>query len=131
MMFPWISRGAHVAMLDMLRVQISELTAERRVLLDRLGVLGLGGPLFALAGEQEPGVEEDAEAVDAAASEIEQLLRLRRRPSQLAEALTRKAQRDQRKGPVGPRVSWVPAADAAPHDMKLALDQAEAAGKMA
>ncbi len=127
MMFPWMARGAHLEMVGLLREQIAELHAERRVLLDRLGVLGLGGPLFALAGEQEPGVDEDAESVDEAASEIEQLLRLRRRPSQLAEALTRKAQREQRKGPAGPRVSWVPAAES----INQVLDQAEAAGKMA
>ena len=127
MMFPWMGRGAHLEMVGLLREQIAELRAERRVLLDRLAVLGLGGPLFALAEQHDSAVEEDAEAVDEAASEIEQLLRLRRRPSQLAEALTRKAQREQRKGPAGPRVSWVPAAES----INQALDQAEAAGKMA
>ena len=122
MRIPWISRDSHLEMMGILTAQITELTAERKVLLDRLGTLGLGGPLFSVPSATEAVADDEIETdVDAAAAELEQLLRLRRRPSQLAEALTRKAHRDAHKPPTSPRVSWVNAE----------LDQAEAAGKMA
>jgi hypothetical protein len=127
MSFAWISRVSHLEMMGLLTAQIAELTAERKVLLDRLATLGLGGPLFHVVEPIAAVAEQSSADANEAAEELEQLLRLRRRPSQLAGALTRKVQRDAHKGPAGPRVSWVPAADA----VNAALDQAEAAGKMA
>ena len=104
-------------MMDLLSSQITSLTEERRVLLDRLATLGLGGPLFDLPATPEP----EPTAEEAAADELEQLLHLRRRPSKLADALTRKAFRDYRKMQPGPSVKWVPAAN----EMLAALDRIE------
>ncbi len=95
--------------------QVAELVAERRVLLDRLATLGLGGPLF----NTVPAAEEPAEAV-AQADELEKLMTLRRRPSKLADALTRKAHRDYHRAQSPPSVQWIASA----------LDQAEATGKI-
>lgn len=48
-----------------MEVQIEELKAERKVLYDRLGVLGLGGPLFTtVEPPDEPEEEEPQELVD-------------------------------------------------------------------
>lgn len=98
--------------------QVAELSAERRVLLDRLATLGLGGPLFNTAAVADDPVEESAEADQI--DELEKLMNLRRRPSKLADALTRKAYRDYHRPPTGPSVQWIAAA----------LDQAEATGKI-
>jgi hypothetical protein len=51
-------------------------------------------------------------------------MNLRRRPSKLADALTRKAYRDYNKVQAGPRVQWI-----AKVDTMSALDAAEASGK--
>lgn len=110
-------------------MQVDELRLERRVLLDRLATLGLGGPLFSSASS--PASESPADEVDPEAEEIEKLMSLRRRPSKLADALTRKAYRDYNKMQAGPSVQWVPKVDASPIDtISAALDQAEAAGKI-
>ena len=76
--------------------QVDELTHERRVLLDRLATLGLGGPLFSSPSwpDSSENAEEEAEPIDSEAEEMEKLMNLRRRPSKLADALTRKAYRD-------------------------------------
>src|ERR1700760_3463269 len=89
MRLPWISRSSHQEMMALLTTQLDELTHERRVLLDRLATLGLGGPLFSLASSEASS--EGADPVDPEAEEIESLLHARRRPSKLADALTRKA----------------------------------------
>ena len=46
MRLPWISRSSHEEMMALVTTQVDELTRERKVLLDRLATLGLGGPLF-------------------------------------------------------------------------------------
>jgi hypothetical protein len=126
MRFPWISRSLHEEMMGLVRQQLEQVELERRVLLDRLGTLGLGGPLFSLAGSEVSSVSEEAEElVDPEAEEIEQLMKSRRRPSKLADALTRKAYRDFSRGQSGPSVKWLPKADA----VNAALDEAEALGK--
>ena len=106
--------------MGLLAAQITSLTEERRVLLDRLATLGLGGPLFHSAPSPDNSPTED-DTLDAAADEMEQLLHLRRRPSKLAEALTRKASRDYHKRQAGPSVKWVPQAN----EMLAALDRIE------
>jgi hypothetical protein len=116
MKLPWIARSAHVEMMALVTTQIAELTAERRVLLDRLATLGLGGPLFTTVPVAEDSVEEEPAEID----ELEKLMNLRRRPSKLADALTRKAYRDYHRAPTGPSVQWI----------SSALDQAEATGKI-
>ncbi len=104
--------------------QVDELTRERKVLLDRLATLGLGGPLFNSPSWPDSSGNE-AEAIDPDAEEMEKLMNLRRRPSKLAEALTRKAYRDYNKVQAGPSVKWIAKADT----MTAALDEAEASGK--
>ena len=115
MRLPWIARSAHAEMMALVTTQVAELTAERRLLLDRLATLGLGGPLFTTVPVAEEPVEEPVEA-----DELEKLMNLRRRPSKLADALTRKAYRDYHRAPTGPSVQWIASA----------LDQAEATGKI-
>jgi hypothetical protein len=110
-------------MMDLLTTQVAELTNERKVLLDRLATLGLGGPLF--SSQSSPDPSENAQALDPDAEEMEQLMNLRRRPSKLAEALTRKAYRDYNKVQAGPSVKWIPKVES----VAAALDEAEASGK--
>ena len=46
MKLPWISRSSHQEMMALVTTQVDALIQERKVLLDRLATLGLGGPLF-------------------------------------------------------------------------------------
>jgi hypothetical protein len=116
-------------MMALVTTQVDALAHERKVLLDRLATLGLGGPLFQSpswpdsAENEATGSERDA--VDPGAQERERLMNLRRRPSKLADALTRKAYRDFNKVQAGPSVQWIAKADS----MTTALDEAEASGK--
>jgi hypothetical protein len=123
MRLPWISRSSHQEMMALVTTQVSELTNERRVLLDRLATLGLGGPLFSSASSE--GSSESADPVDPEAEEIESLLHARRRPSKLADALTRKAYRDYHRVQTGANVRWIPKIET----VTAALDEAEALGK--
>jgi hypothetical protein len=119
---PWISRSTHLEMMGLVTSQLADLKAERQILLDRLATLGLGGPLFsstALADSSENVAEEP---IDPEAEEIEKLMKSRRRPSKLADALTRKAYRDYNRVQTGAHVKWVP-------NITAALDEAEALGK--
>jgi hypothetical protein len=120
MRFPWISRSSHEEMMGLVKGQVEELGRERKVLLDRLGTLGLGGPLFSLdASGDSSSPSESEELVDPEAEEIEQLMKSRRRPSKLADALTRKKYRDYNRAQSGAGVKWI----------NTALDEAEAVGK--
>ena len=123
MRLPWISRSSHQEMMALLTSQVGELTQERRVLLDRLATLGLGGPLFSSASLDESS--ENADPVDPEAEEMENLLQSRRRPLKLADALTRKAYRDYHRVQTGANVKWIPKVEA----VTAALDEAEALGK--
>jgi hypothetical protein len=123
MKLPWISRSSHQEMMALVTTQVDELTHERRVLLDRLATLGLGGPLFSLASSDDSS--ETADPVDPEAEEMENLLQSRRRPSKLADALTRKAYRDYHRVQTGANVKWIPKVEA----VTAALDEAEALGK--
>ncbi len=129
MKLPWISRSSHAEMMALVTTQVDALIHERKVLLDRLATLGLGGPLFsspAWPDSSEDGTtRNEAEPIDPDAEEMEKLMNLRRRPSKLADALTRKAYRDYNKVQAGPSVKWIPKADS----MTAALDEAEASGK--
>jgi hypothetical protein len=124
MRLPWISRSSHAEMMALVTTQVDALIHERKVLLDRLATLGLGGPLFSSPASQDSSGNE-AEPIDPDAEEMEKLMNLRRRPSKLADALTRKAYRDYNKVQAGPSVKWIAKADS----MTAALDQAEASGK--
>jgi hypothetical protein len=110
-------------MMALVTTQVAELTQERKVLLDRLATLGLGGPLFSLVSLDDSSENEDP--VDPEVEEIESLLQSRRRPSKLADALTRKAYRDYHRVQTGANVKWVPKVEA----VTAALDEAEALGK--
>jgi hypothetical protein len=110
-------------MMALVTTQVEALTQERRVLLDRLATLGLGGPLFSSASSDASS--ETTEPVDSEVEEMENLLRSRRRPSKLADALTRKAYRDYHRVQTGPNVKWIPKVEA----VTAALDEAEALGK--
>jgi hypothetical protein len=111
-------------MMGLVTTQVDELTQERKVLLDRLATLGLGGPLFSFPSSPDSSGNE-AEQIDPEAEEIEKLMNLRRRPSKLADALTRKAYRDYNKVQAGPSIKWIPKVEA----ITAALDEAEASGK--
>ncbi len=65
--WPWISAARHDDALRMLNTaigerdhQISELQAERKMLWDKMSILGLGFPVFAGSQVQEPAGEEAA-----------------------------------------------------------------------
>jgi len=103
--------------------QVGELTQERKVLLDRLATLGLGGPLFSSASSDDSS--ETTDPVDPEVEEMENLMKSRRRPSKLADALTRKAYRDYNRVQTGANVKWIPKVEA----VTAALDEAEALGK--
>jgi hypothetical protein len=112
-------------MMALMTTQVDGLIHERKVLLDRLATLGLGGPLFSSPASPDSSGNE-AEPIDPDAEEMEKLMNLRRRPSKLADALTRKAYRDYNKAQAGPSVKWIAKADS----MTAALDEAEASGKI-
>jgi hypothetical protein len=124
-------------MMVLVTTQVDELTHERRLLLDRLATLGLGGPLFSSPSwpDSSEKTAEEAEPIDSEADEMEKLMNLRRRPSKLADALTRKAYRDYNRAQAGPSVKWIakvedPQAQASKVDtMTAVLDEAEASGK--
>jgi hypothetical protein len=123
MRLQWMSRSSHEEMMALVTTQVDALIQERKVLLDRLATLGLGGPLFSSPAWPESSGSE-VEPTDPDAEEMEKLMNLRRRPSKLADALTRKAYRDYNKVQAGPRVQWIAKVDA-----MSALDEAEASGK--
>jgi hypothetical protein len=125
MRLPWISRSSHLEMMGLVTSQLADLKAERQILLDRLATLGLGGPLFSLPSSADSSENIADEPVDPEAAEIEKLMKSRRRPSKLADALTRKAYRDYNRVQTGAHVKWVPKAEA----VTAALDEAEALGK--
>jgi hypothetical protein len=125
MRLPWISRSLHEEMMGLVTTQVDELSRERKVLLDRLATLGLGGPLFNSPPSADSSESTADETPDPEAEEIEKLMKSRRRPSKLADALTRKAYRDYNRVQTGASVKWIPKVEA----ITAALDEAEASGK--
>jgi hypothetical protein len=127
MRWPWISRLSHEQIVTLLTSQVSDLRREREILLDRLGTIGLGGPLYNLPSQQDssPNTEEEEELIDPNEEVKSLIARFRHRPSRLASAITRKNVRDYNKLWVGPSVAWVPDASKA----MAALDAAEELGK--
>lgn len=124
MQFPWISRSSHEAVTSVLTLQLAELKEERKLLLDRLATLGLGAPLYSVAVESGDGAEPDLLA-DPDQDLVEELMRLRRRPAKLADALSRRAHRQRHPPHMGPKVAWIPQMN----KIQTALDEAEAQGK--
>jgi hypothetical protein len=111
--------------MDLLASQVADLKAERQILLDRLATLGLGGPLYSSPYWADVPESTADEPVDPDAEETERLMKSRRRPSKLADALTRKAYRDYNRAQSGPSVKWIAKVDA----VAAALDQAEESGR--
>jgi hypothetical protein len=122
---PWISRSNHEEMMQLLTSQLSELKAERTILLDRLALLGLGGTLFNLPSSPASSLdtETEAEVIDPAEEALQRIMNIRQ-PSKRADAITR-YERQQARAPFRPpSVARIP-------QMKVtqALDAAEAMGK--
>jgi hypothetical protein len=108
MQLPWISRYAHEAMLEMLRVQVAELKEERRTLLDRLASMGLGGPLFTRAEVPAAVVDEEPEQDLVDPNELRtRLLSLARIPSRQRAEVSRLLREEQRKRQMPPSVARV------------------------
>ena len=97
MRWPFVSRVSHDERIADLKAQIADLKQERLVLLDRLGLIGLGGPMFHLPTPEEVKIAEQVEskAEQDAAREIERIHSLRFTPSKRASYITRKSKREQ------------------------------------
>lgn len=125
MKWPFVSRAAY----ELLAADVAELKAERRILLDRLAMLGLGGPLYAepLATSATEDETDTSLSGEASTEEdvLNELLRLRRRPAKLAEALTRSLRRTQETRPASSRIAWIAEGD----PVDAALDRAEELGR--
>jgi hypothetical protein len=106
--------------------QVSDLTAERKLLLDRLATIGLGGPIFSLPSSQDlsPSTEIEEELIDPNA-EIERIIAMRRRPSKMAQAVTNHFKREFNKINSGPSVARIPDLS----KINAALDAAEQQGR--
>lgn len=122
----FISTYSHEQIVNALTSQVSDLKREREILLDRLGTIGLGGPLFSLPSQPDslPNTEAEEELTEQAA-ELAHLRSLRRTPSKMAAYYTQKAFKDAQRMYNGPSVARIP-------DMSKineALDQAEEMGK--
>jgi hypothetical protein len=126
MRFPLISRSSHEEAMQLLTSQVSDLKHEREILLDRLGTIGLGGPLFNGASQPDSSPSTAQEA-DQTEEEIElaHIRSLQRTPSKLAAYMTRKAHRDAQRMYNGPSVARIPDLSR----INEALDQAEELGK--
>ena len=130
MRFPWISRSSHEEVVKLIAAQAAELKEERRILLDRLASIGLGGPLYeTTVAESVPEAEfANEEPADPENDTLERLMRLRHRPAKLADALTRRAYKDYGKRSAASKVAWIPQPDDR-DKINSALDQAEDLGK--
>jgi hypothetical protein len=118
----------HESIVNPLLSRLSGLEEDRKLLLDRLLTIGGIGPLYNLPVQQDssPNIENEEELTDPEAEEIQGLLsRFRRRPSRLADAVTRKNLRDYNKLNTGPKVCMVPDMS----KINAELDAAEALGK--
>ena len=103
MRWPWVARDSHDETVKLLQEQIADMRAERKVIYDRLGALGLGGPLFHLpTPEEQPAAEEELTE-----EEQEQIYIRSLRPSQRAHYLERKMKRDLNKINRGPDVAFI------------------------
>ena len=131
---PWVPRSTHEestallqAQIVRLEAQVVRLEAERVVLYDRLGLMGLGGPLFtvpAVALETEP--EEVPDLVDP--DELRKKLLAMRIPSRRRAEVKRLVEEEYRKRGTVPPVAWVAVAEAEAR-VTAAMDAAEAEGR--
>lgn len=127
MRWPWISRASHDELIQLLTSQLSELKAERIILLDRLALLGLGGTLFNSPSSPTSLPDtEPAEALIDPREEVDRILAMRRRPSKMARAIGQFAAKEYNKLKTGPQIKWVPNGAA---EVMADLDAAEQEGK--
>lgn len=93
MKWPWIARDSHDETVKLLQDRIVEMQEERRLLYDRLALIGLGGPLFHLPSAEEIKAEQEENDTkeDEAGQELNRLRSMH--GSQRAAAITRKNQR--------------------------------------
>lgn len=104
-MLPFVSRTAY----NLLAADVAELKQERKLLLDRLAILGLGAPLYAApASGAETSEEQPAEELvqDPATELLSKLAHFKHRPSRMADVLTRELHRRQAAAPS--RTAWIP-----------------------
>lgn len=113
----------------LLTSQLSELKAERTILLDRLALLGLGGTLFSSLSLQDSSLNTEAEEELISDQEQESQYIKSLLPSKRAAYLTRKMHRDYTRIQVGPTVKWVQKDELQVAKAMSALDQAELIGK--
>lgn len=129
-LMPWVSRSAHQETVAILRDQIDDLRAERKLLLDRLGSIGLGGPIYnpvtvpVAYATEAPEEEEEEDLIDPEGDMLALLMQYKNRPSKLAAALTRMGRASQSGQSVQKQVAWLPQKSAA---VTAALDSAEQA----
>ena len=112
----------HEALVAQLQAEAVELKEERKLLWDRLGAIGLGGPLFHIP---PPEVQAAAQEEDAQAAELAYIQSLSRTPSKLAAYYTKKAFRDAQSRFEPPSVARLPDLS----KINERLDNAEAEGK--
>jgi hypothetical protein len=130
MRWPWISRLSHESIAFLLTAQVEELKTERRMLLDRLATMVMGGPLYNAAHESTGDAEEEHSLLPDPAQELAaEMMRLRHRPARLADALGRRAHRERNSFRQGPGVAWIPQAGKIDAALDAALDAAEKTGR--
>lgn len=126
--WPFVSRSAHEAITSPMEVQIEELKTERKLLLDRLGVLGLGGPLFTkVEPPDEPEEEEKQELVDPDEL-IKRIRALRGNPRAQRAEIRRQAAEAERNKYAPPSVARIPDPSKVAN-INAAMDAAEAQGR--
>src|ERR1700748_2606552 len=111
MRWPWfISIYSHEKIVSAstshLASQLEELKAERKVLLDRLATIGLGGPLFTLPQSQDSSPTTAQEEVLTEEEQEQNYIRSLR-PSQRARYREFQMRRDRFKVNKGPDVAYI------------------------
>lgn len=115
-------------MMLQLTSQLSEVKAERSILLDRLATIGLGGPLFNLPTSQDSSLSTEPEE-ELTEDEQEKNYIRSLRPSQRAHYIELKARRDRNKINRGPDIAYIAPDPVQVASVTAALDQAEQVGK--
>ena len=66
MIWPFISRDRYLEMMTLKDQRIAELEEERRMLWDKICLLGIGAPVFALMPQDGPQPKSDVQGKSAA-----------------------------------------------------------------
>lgn len=89
MTWPFVSRDRYTEMMLLKDQRIAELEDERRMLWDKVCLLGIGAPAFAAMPQDEPSLKSDAPGKPSASSAMAATTRpsvIMRRMDRLAEA---------------------------------------------